>query len=71
MMNVREYFESLMNVMGIDKMFDLEEKLYEMYDKNYEGFVSYMKKNNVDLEVIDEKTNEKVLTLWVWDMCDD
>lgn len=73
MMNVREYFESLLSdeEMTLDEVMDVEDELWGMYYENYDGFVAYMNEHNVDLSLRDEKMNESYLTLWVWDMCGD
>ena len=71
MMNVREYFESLMDdeEMTLDEVMDVEDELWGMYYKDYDGFVNYMNKHNVDLSLKNEEMGETYLTLWVWDMC--
>lgn len=71
MMNVREYFESLMNEMDLDDLFDLEDRLLEMYYEDDGSFDEYMESHGVDVLMVDEKTGERVVTLWVWDMDDD
>jgi regulator of RNase E activity RraB len=71
MMNVREYFESLLDneEMTLDETMDMEKELWGMYYEDYDGFVDYMNKHNVDLSLRDEEKGETYLTLWVWDMC--
>jgi len=71
MMNVREYFESLMNneEMTLDEAMEVEDELWGMYYEDYDGFVNYMNDHNVDLSLRDEEMGETYLTLWVWDMC--
>ena len=71
MMNVREYFESLLAAdnMTLDEAMDLEDELYGMFYDDYDSFVEYMEAHDVDLSARDESANETVLTLWVWDMC--
>ena len=68
MMNVREYFDSLLDEMELDEMFDLEDRLLEMYYNDDGSFEEYMESHNVDLSMKDEELNETYLTLWVWDM---
>ena len=73
MMNVREYFESLMGneEMTLEEAMNVEEELWGMYYENYDGFADYMSKHNVDLSLRNEEMGETYLTLWVWDMCGD
>ena len=68
MMNVREYFDSLLDEMELDEMFDLEDRLLEMYYNDDGSFEEYMESHNVDLSMKDKELNETYLTLWVWDM---
>ena len=68
MMNVREYFNSLLDEMELDEIFDLEDRLLEMYYNDDGSFEKYMESHNVDLSMKDEELNETHLTLWVWDM---
>lgn len=71
MMNVREYFESLMenDNMTLDEVLDLEEELWGLYYEDDGRFEAYMAEHNVDLTLRNEELNETYLTLWVWDMC--
>lgn len=68
MMNVREYFDSLMSKMDLDEMFELEDQLLEMYYEDDGSFEEYMEAHNVDLSAKNEELGETYLTLWVWDM---
>ena len=69
MMNIREYFENLYKLAGLDedKVAELENEVYEMDDEDFEAWAQA---NNIDLSARDEKTGELVVTLWSWDMCD-
>jgi len=71
MMSIREYFENLYKLAGLDddkfdEVIELENEVYEMNDEDFETWVQV---NNIDLSVRDEKTGELVVTLWAWDMC--
>ena len=73
MMNIREYFENLYKLAGLDddkfdKVSELENEVYEMDDEDFETWAQV---NNIDLSARDEKTGELVATLWSWDMCGD
>lgn len=69
MMNIREYFENLYALAGLDedKVAELENEIYEMNDEDFE---MWAQANNIDLSARDEKTGELVVALWSWDMCD-
>ena len=73
MMNVREYFESLMenDEMTLNEVLDLEEELWGQYYEDDGRFETYMAEHNVDLTLRNKELNETYLTLWVWDMCGD
>ena len=73
MMNVREYFESLMenDEMTLNEVLDLEEELWGLYYEDDGRFENYMAEHNVDLTLRNKELNETYLTLWVWDMCGD
>lgn len=73
MMNVREYFEAYQkeNNLTYDEMINFEDEMYDLYKNNFDAFKAYMAKHNVDLRAWDLDINESVLTLWVWDMCDE
>ena len=73
MMNIREYFENLYTLAGLDddkfdEVVELENEIYEMNDEDFETWTQV---NNIDLSARDEKTGELVVTLWSWDMCGD
>lgn len=73
MMNIREYFENLYKLAGLDddkfdEVSELENEVYEMDDEDFETWAQV---NNIDLSARDEKTGELVVTLWSWDMCGD
>lgn len=73
MMNIREYFENLMNEMGMDEAMDFEQEVFEWYCNDDERFDKLMEENNIDLKAVKKVLGnvETVLTLWVWDMCGD
>lgn len=73
MMNIREYFENLMNEMGMDEAMDFEQEVFEWYCNDDERFDKLMEENNIDLNAVEVVLGgvETVLTLWVWDMCGD
>ena len=68
MMNIREYFETLLSTTNdIDLVEDLETKVSDMDDDELEFWAQ---KNGVDLtatEVVGG-TEYLVHTLWIWDM---
>lgn len=68
MMNIREYFENLYTLAGLDedKVAELENEVYEMNDEDFETWAQV---NNIDLSARDEKTGELVVVLWSWDVC--
>lgn len=71
MMNIREYFENLYKLAGLDddkfdEVSELENEVYEMDDEDFETWAQV---NNIDLSARDEKTGELVVTLWSWDVC--
>ena len=73
MMNIREYFENLYTLAGLDddkfdEVVELENEVYEMEDENFETWAQV---NNIDLSARDEKTGELVVILWSWDVCGD
>jgi hypothetical protein len=73
MMNIREYFENLYKLAGLDdgkfdEVSELENEVYEMDDEDFETWAQV---NNIDLSARDERTGELVVTLWGWDMCGD
>jgi len=73
MMNIREYFENLYKLAGLDddkfdEVSELENEVYEMDDEDFETWAQV---NNIDLSARDEKTGELVVTLWSWDVCGD
>ena len=68
MMNVREYFDSLMDTMDLDELFELEDQLLEMYCKDDGSFEKYMESHGVDLSAKNEELGETFLTLWIWDV---
>ena len=74
MMNINEYFENLRETMTCDEVNDLEEKIYALYeDGDGSAFEEWAKIHNIDTMatkiVLDDPIN--IVTLWVWDMCDD
>ena len=73
MMNIREYFENLYTLAGLDddkfdEVVELENEVYEMDEDDFESFCH---ENGINLTARDERTGELVVTLWGWDMCGD
>jgi len=73
MMNIREYFDNLYKLAGLDddefdEVVEQENTVYEMDEDEFESFCS---EHDIDLTVRDEHTGELVVTLWSWDMCGD
>lgn len=66
MKNIREYFEELYNSdMNIDDVMDLEQRVYDMEEEEFEQWV---KDNNIDLSVVG-RNGITVYQYWCWDMC--
>ena len=66
MKNIREYFEELYNSdMNIDDVMDLEQRVYDMEEEEFEQWV---KANNIDLSVTG-RNGITIYQYWCWDMC--
>jgi hypothetical protein len=65
MMTIREYFAD-------EEMWEEEAELYTAMEEDWDfDLEGWAEEHGVDLEAIDERTGETVLTLWCWDMCGD
>ena len=62
MMTIREYF----TIERLEEESDLWETLETDEDFDFE---EWAEEHDVDLDAIDERTGERVVTLWSWDMC--
>ena len=62
MMTIREYF----TIERLEEESDLWETLET--DEDFDFYV-WADEHGVDLDAIDERTGERVVTLWSWDMC--
>ena len=73
MMNIREYFENLYMLAGLDddnfdEVSELENEVYEMDEEDFE---MWARENNIDLSARDNVTGELIVTMWSWDVCDE
>ena len=71
MMNIREYFENLYMLAGLDddnfdEVSELENEAYEMDEEDFE---MWARENNIDLSARDDVTGELIVTMWSWDVC--
>ena len=67
MMTIREYFETIED---LGARWEEEGALWETLetDEDFDFYV-WADEHGVDLDAIDERTGERVVTLWSWDMC--
>lgn len=67
MLTIREYFETIED---LGARWEEEGALWEALETDEDfDFYAWADEHDVDLEAIDERTGEYVVTLWSWDMC--
>lgn len=79
MMNIREYFNNLYvqargNEEQFDEVMELEQQVYDWYCDEDSRWDEFVEQNNIDLDDVAnmmDGSQEYVLTLWCWDMCDE
>ena len=70
-MTIYEYCTNLIETMDFDEAVDTIATMYACYEADFDDFCMWAIENGIDVDAMDARTGEAVLTLWAWDQCGD